>query len=65
MRFVEKGGEIIPKVTGGIHQTTQEVSPHLYHPLPGMQYGAGAEEDQANHYCPNEKGCPPQNQRQD
>ncbi len=60
--FVEKGGEIIPKITG------VELSKRL----PGAQPIAfpnncpdcGAElvrvEGEANHYCPNENGCPTQ-----
>lgn len=60
--FVEKGGEIIPKIVGVDLKKRQ----------PGMQPVAFLErcpdcdtalirkEGEAAHYCPNEAGCPPQ-----
>ena len=60
--FVEKGGEIIPKIVGvdftkrPIHsQPTQYIDhcPECHTPLERS-------EGDAKHYCPNEYGCPPQ-----
>ena len=60
--YVEKGGEIIPKITG--------VDPAHRHPLSGPvkfiencpECGTGLvrNDGEAAHYCPNETGCPPQ-----
>ena len=60
--FVEKGGEIIPKIVGGdtdnrdpdaIPVTFAEICPECGTPL--VRY-----EGEAIHYCPNDTGCPPQ-----
>lgn len=63
MVFVEKGGEIIPKITGvdfdarglliGEKVTFVKQCPECGTPL--VRY-----EGEAAHYCPNEMGCPPQ-----
>lgn len=63
MVFVEKGGEIIPKITGvdfdarglliGKKVTFIKQCPECGTPL--VRY-----EGEAAHYCPNEMGCPPQ-----
>ena len=63
MVFVEKGGEIIPKITGvdfdarglliGEKVTFRKQCPECGTPL--VRY-----EGEAAHYCPNEMGCPPQ-----
>ncbi len=60
--FVEKGGEIIPKVTGvDLGKRAKKSSPVQYiSHCPECKTKLVREEDQANHYCPNEKGCPPQ-----
>ncbi|HQQ97564.1 MAG TPA: NAD-dependent DNA ligase LigA [Cyclobacteriaceae bacterium] len=60
--FVEKGGEIIPKVTGvDLAKRPKKSSPLTYiSRCPECNTALVREEDQANHYCPNEKGCPPQ-----
>ena len=60
--FVEKGGEIIPKIVG--------VDRSIRHPMAGkVRFTSvcpecGTElvrrEGEAAHYCPNENGCPPQ-----
>ncbi|WP_347841267.1 NAD-dependent DNA ligase LigA [uncultured Draconibacterium sp.] len=60
--FVEKGGEIIPKITG--------VDPAKRHPMfqrvefiedcPECGTKLIRKEGEAAHYCPNEDGCPPQ-----
>jgi DNA ligase (NAD+) len=60
--FVEKGGEIIPKVTGvdtkRRNRSSKKVS-YITH-CPECQARLIRKEGEANHYCPNEKGCPPQ-----
>ncbi|MEN6589472.1 MAG: NAD-dependent DNA ligase LigA [Proteiniphilum sp.] len=62
MVFVEKGGEIIPKITGvdkgarfllGDKVTFIRNCPDCGTPLV-------RNEDEAVHYCPNAEGCPPQ-----
>lgn len=67
--FVEKGGEIIPKVTGvDLTKRTEASQPIVYPttcpachtPLVRKEGERGAV--QAHFYCPNEKGCPPQRQ---
>jgi DNA ligase (NAD+) len=62
MVFVEKGGEIIPKVTG-VDTTKRNRKSHparfISHcPECGTQLVR--QEGEAAFYCPNEKGCPPQ-----
>ena len=60
--FVEKGGEIIPKITGvDLLKRTSSHHPVTYitHcPECGTTLIRTAGE--ASHYCPNEDGCPPQ-----
>lgn len=60
--FVEKGGEIIPKVTGvDLSKRAKKSTPLTYiSRCPECNTPLVREEDQANHYCPNENGCPPQ-----
>ncbi|WP_455497067.1 NAD-dependent DNA ligase LigA [Coprobacter sp.] len=63
MVYVEKGGEIIPKITGvdvsargllmGEKVSFIRMCPECGTPL--IRY-----EGEAAHYCPNESGCPPQ-----
>jgi DNA ligase (NAD+) len=60
--FVEKGGEIIPKIVGvdfskrDIHsQPTQYITQ-----CPECQTVLTRKEGEAQHYCPNFYGCPPQ-----
>jgi len=62
--FVEKGGEIIPKIVGvDINKRPADANKVKYitH-CPEPRCGAELirNEDEANHYCPNELGCPPQ-----
>ncbi|MFI5219806.1 MAG: NAD-dependent DNA ligase LigA, partial [Bacteroidia bacterium] len=60
--FVEKGGEIIPKITGvdlkkrpnGLKKT------HYIKHCPECGTELIRTEGEAVHYCPNENGCPPQ-----
>jgi DNA ligase (NAD+) len=60
--FVEKGGEIIPKVTGvDLPRRPKKSTPVVYiSRCPECNSALIREEDQANHYCPNDRGCPPQ-----
>ncbi|NOT73626.1 MAG: NAD-dependent DNA ligase LigA [Cyclobacteriaceae bacterium] len=60
--FVEKGGEIIPKVTSvDIAKRKSGTKPVNYiTKCPECGAGLVRKEGEANHYCPNEKGCPPQ-----
>ena len=62
MVYVEKGGEIIPKITGvELSERTSECKPFEY-----ITHcpECGAElvrfEGEAKHYCPNQSGCRPQ-----
>jgi DNA ligase (NAD+) len=60
--FVEKGGEIIPKITG-VDLKKRPAHSHKTRyitkcPECGTELVRG--EDEAKHYCPNEWGCPPQ-----
>jgi DNA ligase (NAD+) len=58
--FVEKGGEIIPKIIA-VAQRGNETEPTKYitH-CPECQTELERKEGEANHYCPNFYGCPPQ-----
>ena len=63
--YVEKGGEIIPKIVGvdtsqrqgGLFDGEEVIFPSK---CPVCAYELKREEGEAAHYCPNEKGCPPQ-----
>jgi len=60
--FVEKGGEIIPKIIAvDLTQRPQNTAPTVYitH-CPECQTELIRSEGEANHYCPNFYGCPPQ-----
>jgi len=60
--FVEKGGEIIPKITA----VDKSKRHPMFHPIEFIKNcpECGTElirkEGEAAHYCPNEDGCPPQ-----
>lgn len=60
--FVEKGGEIIPKVTGVDlkKRNPKSKSVNYITRCPECDTPLIRKEGEANHYCPNEKGCPPQ-----
>jgi DNA ligase (NAD+) len=64
--WVEKGGEIIPKITGvelsqrpaaGGADGAEVVFPTL---CPACNTPLIKDEDEARHYCPNRESCPPQ-----
>jgi DNA ligase (NAD+) len=60
--FVEKGGEIIPKIIAvDVSKRTEIQQPIVYitH-CPECQTELVRNEGEANHYCPNFYGCPPQ-----
>ncbi|MFH7015287.1 NAD-dependent DNA ligase LigA [Flavobacterium sp. FlaQc-47] len=60
--FVEKGGEIIPKIIAvDLTQRPENSEPTQYitH-CPECQTELVRNEGEANHYCPNFYGCPPQ-----
>ncbi|CAM4385252.1 NAD-dependent DNA ligase LigA [Flavobacterium terrigena] len=58
--FVEKGGEIIPKIIGVASRGNQE-NPTVYITnCPECNTELTRSEGEANHYCPNFYGCPPQ-----
>ncbi len=58
--FVEKGGEIIPKIIG-VAKRGSEIEPTVYitH-CPDCDTLLTRKEGEAQHYCPNFYGCPPQ-----
>lgn len=60
--FVEKGGEIIPKITG-VDKSKRHVDSKpvgfLTH-CPECGTPLIRKEGEAQHYCPNDNGCPPQ-----
>ncbi len=60
--YVEKGGEIIPKITGiNLDKRDSELTPTSYitH-CPECGSELTRKDGEANHYCPNVNGCPPQ-----
>jgi DNA ligase (NAD+) len=62
MVFVEKGGEIIPKIVGiDFSQRALDSQPETYitH-CPECQTELIRAEGEAQHYCPNDQLCPPQ-----
>ena len=60
--FVEKGGEIIPKITGVDEQKRHPMSQPVDFIKACPECGTLLirNEGEAAHYCPNEVGCPPQ-----
>lgn len=60
--FVEKGGEIIPKVTGVDLSTRKPGSKEHEYITSCPECGSALvrEESEAAHYCPNLENCPPQ-----
>jgi len=60
--FVEKGGEIIPKITGVDSSTRHPMAAPVDFIKVCPECGTILirKEGEAAHYCPNEDGCPPQ-----
>ena len=60
--FVEKGGEIIPKVTGvDMSKRSAYAEVFIYaEKCPECETNLIRKEGEAQHYCPNEESCPPQ-----
>jgi DNA ligase (NAD+) len=60
--YVEKGGEIIPKIISvDTHKRMPHAQPVQYiKNCPECGTRLIRKEGEANHYCPNEAGCPPQ-----
>ena len=60
--FVEKGGEIIPKIMGvDISKRPTKSTPTVYIlECPECQTPLTRTDGEAQHYCPNTLGCPPQ-----
>ena len=58
--FVEKGGEIIPKIIGVAQRGSEvEATKYITH-CPECQTELIRKDGEAQHYCPNFYGCPPQ-----
>lgn len=62
MVYIEKGGEIIPKVVGVAHEYRPAGSKPVEYITHCPECGSELirNEGEAKHYCPNENGCPPQ-----
>ena len=60
--YVEKGGEIIPKIIGvDISHRTQDSEKSIYIiNCPECESLLVRKDGEAQHYCPNDMGCPPQ-----
>ncbi len=60
--YVEKGGEIIPKITGVVMEFRNPETPvHSYiTECPECHTPLVRNEGEAQHYCPNQDQCPPQ-----
>jgi DNA ligase (NAD+) len=58
--FVEKGGEIIPKVVGIAKREHKNPKTNFITHCPECGTELIKNEGEAKHYCPNENACPPQ-----
>lgn len=60
--FVEKGGEIIPKIVGVDQSKRSLFSKPVDFPITCPECGSSLvrPEGEARHFCPNQYGCPPQ-----
>ena len=60
--YVEKGGEIIPKIVGvDFEKRNPDSEPTVYITnCPECDTELIRQEGEAQHYCPNDMGCPPQ-----
>ncbi|MDW7691399.1 NAD-dependent DNA ligase LigA [Flammeovirgaceae bacterium SG7u.111] len=62
MVYIEKGGEIIPKITG-VNKTKRPLNAEkvlFIHECPACGTPLEQKEGEAAHYCPNILSCPPQ-----
>ena len=60
--YIEKGGEIIPKIVGvntKLRRSNAQPIKYITH-CPDCGTELIRQEDEAQHYCPNDTGCPPQ-----
>lgn len=62
MVYVEKGGEIIPKITGVVLESRDSLTPvqEFIETCPECHTPLVRAEGEAQHYCPNSRQCPPQ-----
>ncbi len=62
MVFVEKGGEIIPKIVGVDHSSEMNNSKEIefLNKCPECGTTLVRKDGEANHFCPNYLHCPPQ-----
>lgn len=58
--YVEKGGEIIPKIIGVAQRGNEAKATKYITHCPECQTELIRKEGEAQHYCPNFYGCPPQ-----
>lgn len=60
--YVEKGGEIIPKIMGVDLDRRDLATPKTVYisNCPECDTALVRKDGEAHHYCPNDKGCPPQ-----
>ena len=60
--YVEKGGEIIPKIVGVVNENRPEVTHQIkfINHCPECHSMLVKETGEAQHYCKNQYGCPPQ-----
>ncbi len=60
--YVEKGGEIIPKIIAVAKEKREPTTTpfHFLSHCPECSTQLVRQEDEAAHYCPNVEGCPPQ-----
>ena len=60
--YVEKGGEIIPKITGVelSRRSSDVILPHFPETCPDCGTGLVRDEEEAKAFCPNQTGCPTQ-----
>src|SRR5690606_5448850 len=60
--FVEKGGEIIPKIVGVNKEKRPLFAAPIVYPITCPECGTPLfrQDGEAVHYCPNEAGCKPQ-----
>jgi len=60
--FVEKGGEIIPKITAvdSSKRSSAQKAISFIEQCPECQTKLVRQEGEVQHYCPNESSCPPQ-----